>query len=104
MKPNYIIIPVITILTAAIGSWLTSGGMNWYKTVNFPSWTPPGSVIGLVWTVIFILSAISALMVWNQAAHDNRLWWIAAIFIANAVLNILWSYLFFNRHLIGPAV
>jgi len=106
MKLSYIIIPLITVLTAGIGSLLTSGGMSWYKSINLPSWTPAGSIIGAIWTTIFILSAASALIVWNTSANmgQTRLSWIAGVFIANAVLNVLWSYLFFNQHLIAPAI
>ncbi len=104
MKPNYIIIPLITILTAVFGGWLTSGGMKWYKTIKLPDWTPPGSFIGAVWTIIFILSTISALIAWNKTPHNYTFWWIIGTFLVNAILNVFWSYLFFNQHLIGPAI
>jgi tryptophan-rich sensory protein len=104
MKPNYVIIPLITIAVAVVGSFITSGGMAWYRSITLPSWTPPGSVIGTVWTVLFILATISALIVWNGAPHDARLRWIIAIFLLNAVLNIGWSLLFFGAHQMGAAV
>jgi len=103
MKLNYVIIPLLVFLTSFIGSLATSGGMEWYKTIKIPSWTPPGSVIGLVWTIIFILAAFSAIIVWNSGVSGNRFNWIIGIFIANAILNILWSYIFFNQHLIATA-
>jgi benzodiazapine receptor len=105
MKPNYIIIPLITVLVSVTGSYFTSSSLeNWYQTINLPSWTPPGSVIGLVWTTIFILSTISALLVWNKLPHDRRFNQIIGLFLVNAVLNVGWSYLFFGQHLIGAAV
>jgi len=104
MKLNYIIIPLVTFLTAAAGSLLTSGGMAWYKNINKPPWTPPGSVIGAVWTIIFILGTISALIAWNRLPLDNRFKWIVIIFILNAILNVLWSWLFFNQQQLGLAV
>ena len=107
MKLNYIIIPLITILTALSGSLLTSRAMGWYKNINKPSWTPPGSLIGAVWTVIFILAMISALIVWNDSISSvqvGRFKLIIAIFILNAVLNVFWSLLFFNQHLLAPAI
>lgn len=103
MELNYFIIPLITVGVAFIGSRLTSGGMKWYQTIKLPSWTPPGSMIGLVWTAIFILSAISAMIVWNSSPRDSRFWWVVALFLVNAALNVCWSYLFFNRHLVGAA-
>ncbi len=104
MKPNYIIIPLITIAVAVIGSFLTSAGMDWYKTLNLPSLAPGGGFIGSVWTVIFILSTISVLIIWNSAPRTNLFWWIIGFFIVNAILNVLWSYIFFYSHNIGPSI
>ncbi|MFH1822883.1 MAG: TspO/MBR family protein [Patescibacteria group bacterium] len=104
MKLNYFIIPIITIFVATLGSYLTSQGMDWYKSINLPSWTPPGSVIGAVWTLIFILGTISALIFFNKAEHNSLFNWIIIVFIINAFLNVFWSYLFFYLHLISPAI
>jgi translocator protein len=111
MRPNYIVIPLITIIVSVVGGFFSSRGVQgWYLTINKPSWTPPGAVIGAVWTIIFILSTISALIVWNHPSHTGnpdlrtRYFWIAAIFLLNAFLNVFWSYLFFEKHLIFPAI
>jgi len=103
MKLNYIVIPLITFLTAFSGSLLTSSGMKWYKTIKLSSWTPAGSVIGAVWTILFILAAICALIFWNKFLHDGRWQLIVAIFILNAILNVFWSWLFFSQHWLGAA-
>ena len=103
MKLNYLIIPLITLLVSLLGSWLTSGGMEWYQKIKLPAWTPAGSVIGFAWTTIFILSTISALLVWNKFPRDKRFVWVIGLFFINAGLNIFWSWLFFNQHLIGWA-
>lgn len=105
MKLNYVIIPIVTILTAVIGSQFTSAGLgSWYRSINLPSWTPPGQVIGLVWTTIFTLSTIAALILWNTPSAKAKLPLFAGIFLLNAVLNVLWSYLFFSQHQIGAAI
>ena len=104
-KPNYVVIPALVALTSALGSAITNTGLReWYQTLNFPSFTPPGSVIGAVWTVLFILSAISILLVWNNTKHDTRFSVIVEFFILNGLLNISWSALFFGRHEVGIAV
>lgn len=100
MKLNYLLIPLVTLLVAAGGSALTSAGVSgWYKTIKLPAWTPPGSVIGLVWTAIFILTAAAALLVWNGSGPKPRFGLIAGIFLLNAALNVFWSLLFFRLHL-----
>ncbi len=103
MKQNYLIIPLIVILVALWGGFITSTGMAWYKTIGIPSWTPSGGFIGAIWAFIFILSAASAIIVWNKAARNQRFWIIILLFIMNALLNILWSNLFFGKGLIGWA-
>ena len=96
MKLNYIVIPIVTLAVALLGSYITSNGMSWYETLTLPKIAPPGSLIGIVWTVIFILSTASALILYNSQNHNNLFWWIIGIFILNAVLNVLWSGLFFG--------
>ena len=104
MKINYFIIPLITLIVAFSGSFLTSGGMAWYKTIKLPKIAPPGYFIGIVWTIIFILTTISALLFWNKAPRDSRFNTIAIIFLINAFLNVFWSYLFFNQHQILASI
>ncbi|OHA80894.1 MAG: hypothetical protein A2675_02270 [Candidatus Yonathbacteria bacterium RIFCSPHIGHO2_01_FULL_51_10] len=104
MKSNYIIIPLITIIVATVGSLLTSGGMDWYQTIALPSWTPSGAIIGAVWTVLFVLATISALIVWNKVERTWIFKHIIRFFIMNAVVNVLWSAAFFGVHLLGLAV
>jgi translocator protein len=104
MKLNYIIIPIVVFLTSFIGSTLTDPNSTWYKALKLPSFAPPGYVIGIVWTVIFILCAISAIIMWNKIPHNNLFWWIIGLFIVNAILNIGWSLLFFNQHMILASI
>jgi benzodiazapine receptor len=103
IKLYWIVIPAVAILTAFIGSQLTSIGLkDWYFVINKPSWTPPGYVIGLVWTTIYILASISAFIVFSkQGANLKR---IALLFLLNAFLNALWSALFFVFHTLDFAI
>lgn len=104
MKINYILIPIAVFLTSFIGSTLTDPNSSWYKSLKLPSFAPPGYVIGLVWTIIFILCAISLIIIWNKLPHNTLFWWIIGIFTVNAILNILWSFLFFNQHQILASI
>ena len=105
MKLNYFIIPLFTIAVAWAGSAVTAAGMAWYKTINLPGFTPPGAVIGAVWTVIFILATVAALIFWNSTTSlSPKFWLVVVLLVLNGLLNFLWSYLFFGQHLIGVAV
>jgi len=105
VKLNYIIIPLAVILVAVLGSLATTPNIvSWYNHLTLPNIAPPGWVIGMVWTVLYILIAISALTFWNKGKRDRLFPAITAIFIVNGFLNAFWSYVFFAWHRIGWAV
>jgi len=106
LKPNYLVIPLLTLTVAWLGSIFTSIGIEsgWYNAISRPAWTPDGFVIGTVWTIIFILATISALIVWNKFKRDQQFNYIIALFLINGFLNFSWSFLFFTAHLIGASV
>jgi translocator protein len=117
-KPNYIIIPLITIMVAVLGSVFTGAGMEWYQAeILKPDLTPPNWAFPIAWNLIFILTTIAVLIIWNKGDASNKLvqlltdkpssqtyWWIIGLFIANAVLNIGWTLLFFNLQMVQAAL
>ncbi|MFA6550839.1 MAG: TspO/MBR family protein [Candidatus Gracilibacteria bacterium] len=107
-KPNYAFIPLIVILAALVGSWFSSQGMAWYDSeLVKPALTPPKLAFPIAWNTIFICTTISALIFWNKSTAKKKLltrhWWIVSLFVANAILNVLWSFLFFQLHLVTSA-
>src|SRR3989344_391220 len=106
MKLNYFIIPLIVLSFSLLGSAFTSDGIDsgWYDSIIQPSGTQPGSVIGMSWTTIFILTAIAALIVWNTFPRSKNFRSIIQLFLMNGAVNVLWSVLFFGSHAIGAAV
>jgi tryptophan-rich sensory protein len=85
---------VLSLAAASLGGLFTARGLGaWYDGLAKPSWTPPGPVIGAVWTVLFALLAIASALVWK----DGRTAGYTVVLLANLVLNVLWSYLFFAR-------
>ena len=79
-----------------IGGLFTSGNTDssWY-TQNKPSFNPPNWVFGPVWTVLYILIALSLYFVWIKAKRNEKKK-VALIFGINLIANALWSYLFFE--------
>jgi tryptophan-rich sensory protein len=85
---------VVSFAAAGLGSLFTARGLGaWYDGLAKPSWTPPGPVIGAVWTVLFAFLAIASALVWKGGRPAGY----AAVLLANLVLNVFWSYLFFAR-------
>lgn len=79
-----------------IGSIFTGNSIDdgWYASLNQPSFNPPSSVFGPVWTVLYILMGISLYMVWKEVPgrkRENAL----GVFVLQLLLNFLWSLFFF---------
>lgn len=104
-KTNYAVIIGATILVAVLGSAVTETGMSWYDNLIQPALTPPDVAFGIAWTIIYILTALSAILFWNKSfPRDIRFWFTVWLFVFNGVLNVLWSFLFFGEHLPGLAL
>jgi len=84
-----------------VGSLFTTHNIPiWYdvvtKVVYKPALTPPSWVFGPVWTILYILMAVSLYIIWRKN-HQSKTAKIALIIFGfQLVLNALWSYLFFE--------
>ena len=82
-----------TFTAAGIGAFFVPG--PWYETLVKPGWTPPNWLFGPVWTLLYVLIAASAWLVWREAGFSGARWALAA-FALQIVLNAAWSWLFFG--------
>ncbi len=82
-------------LVAAIGGVLTDTG-PWFRALNKPSWQPPDSVFGPVWTTLYALIAASAALGWCDARDRRERIMLVGLFVLNGILNVGWSLLFFH--------
>ena len=99
-----IICIVLTVGFGSLGGIFTAAEIQgWYLHLNKPSWNPPNWLFAPVWTTLYLLMGISLYLVWKTAAGTDAKRWAIIIFIAQFVLNFLWSYIFFREHLMGWA-
>jgi tryptophan-rich sensory protein len=91
------------IITASAASYFAETGRAWYKTINLPDWTPSGSLMVLAWTIIFILSSLSLLIIWNKYSSERNFTIIIVLFVLNAFFIVGWNILFFSHQQLGLA-
>lgn len=94
-----------TFAAAAIGSSVTFTALgSWYSGLDKPSFNPPNSVFGPVWTVLYILMAVAAWRAWKKGRDAGLPTGTAvALFGVQLVLNAGWSIAFFGLQAPGPA-
>lgn len=85
---------VVTGLAAFAGSVASRRSQEFYGTLIRPEWAPPPEVFGPVWTVLYLLMAVAAWLVWKRGGFA-RAGTALGLYLVQLVANALWSWLFF---------
>lgn len=94
---------IVCFAAAGLGGIVTTPNIpTWYADLAKPAWTPPDWVFGPVWTLLYLMMAASAWLVWRQAGFASAKLPLA-LFAIQLVLNSLWSVLFFGLQSPGSA-
>ena len=66
---------------------------DWYNNLKQSSLTPPSSIFPIVWTILYIMIAISG---FSYIKNNPKDVYGIGIFFIQLFFNIIWPYLFFN--------
>ena len=89
---------LVSFAASAIGAVASIQAQSFYAELTQPSWAPPGSVFGPVWTTLYALMGIAAWLVWREGGFQKNKTALT-LFLVQLVVNALWSWLFFAWHL-----
>lgn len=86
-----------------IGGWVTASSVDtWYQALQKPPFNPPDWLFAPVWTLLYLMIAVSGWRAWRNQAHPGLRAAMAA-YATQLALNLAWSWVFFGGRLIGPA-
>lgn len=71
---------------------------TWYAALVKPWWTPPLAIFPVVWTILYILMALSLWRLWERAPASRGGAMAVLLFFAQLVLNAIWIPVFFGLH------
>lgn len=74
---------------------------NWYGALRRPSWAPPQWLFAPVWTLLYLMMAEAAWIVWSAGAGGRG---ALRLFGIQLALNLLWPALFFGMRRMGWAL
>ncbi len=86
----------LTAAAATLGSLGTKPDSAWYRSIEKPSWEPPGIAFPLVWTPLYGLIGWGTGRAIEAAPEGDRrrLWALTA---ADLTANAAWCWAFFDR-------
>jgi tryptophan-rich sensory protein len=90
----------LTFSASLTAVFVKTGG--WYEQLAKPTWNPPSSVFGPVWTVLYIMMAVAAWLVWQRGGWKQQRRALT-LYLVQWALNALWTPLFFGLHRPGLA-
>jgi benzodiazapine receptor len=85
----------VTALAAVVGTVASVNAPGFYGMLAKPAWAPSPQVFGPVWTVLYLLMAISAWLVWCRRGLSAAKVPLG-LYLAQLVLNALWTWVFFR--------
>lgn len=85
---------------AVVGAPFTARAPQYYRRLRRPDWSPPPTVFGPVWSVLYLLIGLAAWLVDRRGGGGGalRLWGV------QLVLNGLWTPIFFGLRAPGAAL
>lgn len=89
-----------TFLASLTGLLVAAEG--WYNELAKPPWTPPAWLFGPVWTLLYLLMAVSAWRIWLQGGWSRQAG-VLRLYLAQWALNAAWTPLFFGLRQPGLA-
>src|ERR1044072_2859649 len=93
---------LLSFAAAAIGAIASANAGAFYAQLVRPGWAPPAGLFAPVWTVLYLLMAVSAWLIWREFGFkEGRR--ALALFIIQLGANALWSWVFFVWHQGGLA-
>jgi translocator protein len=108
MQRKTLIPAAVAVTVTAIVGGLASRPANsaWYRTLRKPPYQPPRQAFPIVWPMLYADIALVSAGVLDEAerrGHTRERREYMTALTVNLLLNAGWSWLFFNRRLLGTS-
>lgn len=104
MRWALVTVPGILFIGLLIGR--ASGGSFgnlWFAALAKPGWMPPGWLFGAVWAILYVLLGIAIAQILHARGASERGGAIG-LFLAQLLLNLAWTPVFFAAHQVTMAL
>jgi len=97
----------VSLVLCVGGGWLfglvTRNSINsWYRHLVLPPGNPPNFIFPIVWTILYVLMAVSFTLFWSSDTANKKL--PSTFFALQLIFNFSWSLIFFGMQSLGLAL
>lgn len=95
---------LVLCLALCLGIGITAGFATapeiptWYASLAKPAWTPPRWMFAPVWSLLYVLMAVSLWRLWDRTVPSPARREALIFFFIQLALNAAWSPVFFLLH------
>jgi tryptophan-rich sensory protein len=82
----------VVAVVAVVGALAAVSAKDVYARLELPSWAPPASLFGPVWTVLYVMIALAGWLYWRTDGETQGF----AAYGIGLLANLLWTPLFFE--------
>lgn len=93
---RFLISVAIPLSVGGLSALITKDNMNLYSKIVTPTFTPPGWLFPVVWTILYLFMGVSLYIIWNSEVDVYKKIRAFGIFAIQLSLNFIWSPIFFN--------
>lgn len=95
---------VVCFAASFIGNAFTQPNLDWYATLQKPSFTPPNGVFPVVWTALYLAMAVAVWLVWRAPGKDEDKRPALIAFGFQLIAGVMWSVAFFGMQSPGAGL
>lgn len=97
MIKAWMVIGAITLLVAAGSSFIRPRDTQWFKGLQRPDWLVFEAAIPVIWTIIFLCGAWSAVIVWENDPGSPRTWLLMGLYLLLEVITSSYTLVMLRR-------
>lgn len=100
----FVLFPTLFVLLGAfVGNATRPGIDGWYQNAEKAALNPPDWVFGVVWSLLYVMMGLAFALLWRLPESNPHKQFLQRLFVGQLVLNLAWSFVFFQLHLLWLA-
>lgn len=101
---DFILFPTLFIVLGSVVGYATRPEIDgWYQAAEKAALNPPDWMFGVVWPILYLMMGLSFALLWRLPEASPQKQILLRLFVAQLILNLAWSFVFFQLQLLWLA-